>query len=104
MGFSGGREEQSKVRLRRNYDSARNWRIEERRAANIREEQRQYANVGQDCGSQKVRMDWWGVYFDGENDRNSVGDFMLRVDFLQRQYHVLLKRRDQDRYWVHVRH
>jgi len=68
------------------------------------EEQRQYANVGQDCSSQKLWMDRWVVYIDGENDRNSVEDFVFRVEFLQRQYHVLLKGQDQERYWVHVRH
>ncbi|KAH8362264.1 hypothetical protein KR084_004865, partial [Drosophila pseudotakahashii] len=98
----------------RNDRNARQWRVEDRRAADFRDEPRLYANSGAGNGNRWIRVDRWNVSFDGEDDRNSVDDFVFRLEFLQRQhqcpwnevlrnFHALLSGRAREWYWVHVR-
>ncbi|XP_043071287.1 uncharacterized protein LOC122322577 [Drosophila grimshawi] len=71
-------------------------------------------NIEHYSGRPWVKMDKWEVSFDGSNDRGSVEDFVFKVEYLKRQFqcpwdeilsnfHVLVKGRAREWYWLHVR-
>jgi len=91
------------------------FRIEDRRANGFCNEgsERQQEESWQSRPSW-VRVEKWDVLFDGDCSKSSVEDFIFRVEFLQHQsrcpwrevlrcFHLLLKGRARDWYWMYVR-
>ncbi|KAL7734776.1 hypothetical protein ACLKA6_011063 [Drosophila palustris] len=92
-----------------------NWRVENRRANDFSNEDSSRQDYdGGPSRSSWVRVEKWDVSFDGDCSKSSVEDFIFRVEFLQHQYrcpwrevlrcfHMLLKGRAREWYWLHVR-
>ncbi|KAH8288945.1 hypothetical protein KR054_009547, partial [Drosophila jambulina] len=106
-GFSTDTEE-----MRRDDGGGRNWRVEDRRAGEFRDER---AYVNWDAGSSPyyTRVERWNISFSGEDERNHVEGFLFRLEYLQRQtrcpwlevlpnFHTLLSGRALEWYWMHV--
>ncbi|KAH8241904.1 hypothetical protein KR038_004194, partial [Drosophila bunnanda] len=97
---------------RRDDCAGRNWRVEDSRAGDFRDE-RMYVNWNAGDSSYGTRVDWWNFSFSGEDERNHIEGFLFRLEYLQRQsrcswaevmrnFHTLLTGRALEWFWIHV--